>query len=53
MSGISHVAIVGAGAFGTALALVAEKAGRSVTLFGRSADVQDRPRILRSLQRWK
>ncbi len=31
-----HVAIAGAGAFGTALALIAHKAGREVTLWGRN-----------------
>ncbi len=36
--GGGHVAVVGAGAFGTALALVAHKAGRDVTLWGRDAD---------------
>jgi len=37
LSGAEHVAVVGAGAFGTALALVAHKAGRRVTLWGRDA----------------
>jgi len=32
---IEHVAVVGAGAWGTALALAAERAGRRVTLYGR------------------
>ena len=41
MSDIDHVAIVGAGAFGTALALVADKAGRNVTLWGRNAGAID------------
>ncbi len=35
MSGLEHVVIAGAGAFGTALAVVADKAGRRVTLFAR------------------
>jgi glycerol-3-phosphate dehydrogenase (NAD(P)+) len=35
VSGFERVAIAGAGAFGTALAVVAEKAGRHVTLFAR------------------
>jgi glycerol-3-phosphate dehydrogenase (NAD(P)+) len=34
-----HVAIVGAGAWGTALALVAARAGRRVTLWSREAEV--------------
>jgi glycerol-3-phosphate dehydrogenase (NAD(P)+) len=38
MSGIERVAIVGAGAFGTALALVAHKAGCDVTVWGRNAE---------------
>ena len=33
----AHVAVLGAGAFGTALAIVAQKAGRTVTLWGRDA----------------
>ncbi len=37
MSALQRVAIVGAGAFGTALALVAERAGRKVTLIARDA----------------
>ncbi len=32
---VEHIAVVGAGAWGTALALAAERAGRRVTLFGR------------------
>jgi glycerol-3-phosphate dehydrogenase (NAD(P)+) len=35
----SHVAMVGAGAWGTALALVAAEAGRKVTLWAREPDV--------------
>jgi glycerol-3-phosphate dehydrogenase (NAD(P)+) len=37
MRDIEHVVIAGAGAFGTALAVVADKAGRRVTLFARDA----------------
>lgn len=37
MSRLERVVIAGAGAFGTALAVVADKAGRSVTLFARDA----------------
>jgi glycerol-3-phosphate dehydrogenase (NAD(P)+) len=36
MSEIRHVAVAGAGAFGTALAVVAVRAGRRVTLWARS-----------------
>lgn len=35
MTAPSHVAIVGSGAFGTALAIVADRAGRKVTLLAR------------------
>lgn len=47
MSGRKAIAIVGAGAFGTALAIVAAKAGPSgmrqpVILFGRNAEAMDR-----------
>ena len=35
---MQHVAVIGAGAFGTALALVAHRAGRDVTLWGRNAN---------------
>lgn len=38
MSGLDRVVIAGAGAFGTALAVVAESAGRRVTLVARSAE---------------
>ena len=41
MSGFEHVAVAGAGAFGTALAIVAERAGRHVTLFARDAEQAD------------
>lgn len=34
----SHIAVIGAGAWGTALAAVARRAGRSVTLWGRKPD---------------
>ncbi|BCP55692.1 glycerol-3-phosphate dehydrogenase [NAD(P)+] [Kaistia sp. 32K] len=34
---IDHIAVVGAGAWGTALALAAHRAGRKVTLWGRNA----------------
>src|SRR5690348_2747948 len=33
---IDHIAVVGAGAWGTALALAAHRAGRTVTLWGRN-----------------
>jgi glycerol-3-phosphate dehydrogenase (NAD(P)+) len=36
---LSHIAVLGAGAWGTALALAADAAGRSVTLWVREADV--------------
>ena len=38
MKNFERVVIAGAGAFGTALAVVADKAGRSVTLFARDAE---------------
>lgn len=38
---IEHIAVVGAGAWGTALALAAHRAGREVTLWGR--DIGDMP----------
>ena len=38
MSDLEHVAIAGAGAFGTALAVAAHHAGRRVTLFARNAE---------------
>jgi glycerol-3-phosphate dehydrogenase (NAD(P)+) len=41
MSRFQHVGVVGAGAFGTALALVAHKAGRRVTLFARDPKQAD------------
>ena len=41
MSGFERVVIAGAGAFGTALAVVADKAGRRVTLFARDAAQAD------------
>ena len=41
MSNFERIAVAGAGAFGTALALVADKAGRSVTLFARDAAQAD------------
>src|SRR5262245_46879529 len=37
--GISHVGVVGGGAWGTALAQAAAKAGRQVTLWAREAEV--------------
>jgi glycerol-3-phosphate dehydrogenase (NAD(P)+) len=37
MTGNRRIAIIGAGAFGTALALIAARAGRDVTLWGRDA----------------
>src|SRR5690242_2284384 len=37
MLSFNSVAVIGAGAWGTALAAVAARAGRSVTLYGRSA----------------
>ncbi len=42
MSSFERIAIAGAGAFGTALALVAAKAGRSVTLFAREPATAER-----------
>ena len=38
MNPIDRVGVAGAGAFGTALALVAQRAGRAVTLWGRGAE---------------
>ena len=38
MSGFERVVIAGAGAFGTALAVVADKAGRRVRLFARDVE---------------
>ena len=37
MKGLRRIAVAGAGAFGTALALVADRAGRDVVLWGRDA----------------
>jgi glycerol-3-phosphate dehydrogenase (NAD(P)+) len=37
MNALDRVAVAGAGAFGTALALIAERAGRNVTLWARDA----------------
>src|SRR5262249_55185910 len=37
MASLDSVAVIGAGAWGTALALVAMRAGRSVTLYARDA----------------
>jgi glycerol-3-phosphate dehydrogenase (NAD(P)+) len=45
MSRFQHVGVVGAGAFGTALALVAHKAGRRVTLFARDPKQADAIRM--------
>ncbi|MBT5779069.1 MAG: NAD(P)-dependent glycerol-3-phosphate dehydrogenase [Rhodospirillaceae bacterium] len=39
MTSIEHIVIVGAGAWGTALAAAAARAGRSVTLWAREEDV--------------
>jgi len=36
-----HVGVIGAGAWGTALALVAARAGRNVTLWAREAEIVD------------
>ena len=36
---LSHIAVLGAGAWGTALALAARTAGRTVTLWVREDDV--------------
>ncbi|RZL05049.1 MAG: glycerol-3-phosphate acyltransferase, partial [Rubrivivax sp.] len=41
ISPYSRIAVLGAGAWGTALALAAHTAGRSVTLWVREADVLD------------
>ena len=38
MASFNSVAVIGAGAYGTALACAAKRAGRDVTLFARSAD---------------
>ena len=38
MASFNNVAVIGAGAYGTALACAARRAGRDVTLFARSAD---------------
>jgi glycerol-3-phosphate dehydrogenase (NAD(P)+) len=38
---ITRIAVIGTGAWGTALALVAARIGRAVTLWGRSASVVD------------
>ena len=38
MSSFNSVAVIGAGAYGTALASAARRAGRDVTLYARSAD---------------
>ncbi|HEY2069332.1 MAG TPA: NAD(P)H-dependent glycerol-3-phosphate dehydrogenase [Rhizomicrobium sp.] len=37
----NHIGVIGAGAWGTALALVAAQAGRKVTLWAREAEVRD------------
>jgi glycerol-3-phosphate dehydrogenase (NAD(P)+) len=47
VSDLRHIAVIGAGAFGTALALVALKAGRQVTLWGRGAEAIDAIRARR------
>ena len=39
MASFNNVAVIGAGAYGTALACAARRAGRDVTLFARSADI--------------
>ncbi len=36
---IQHVSVIGAGAWGTALALIAARAGRQVTLFVRRPEL--------------
>lgn len=38
-AGVSQIAVLGAGAFGTALAISLGRAGRDVTLWARSADI--------------
>jgi glycerol-3-phosphate dehydrogenase (NAD(P)+) len=38
-TGISHIGVVGGGAWGTALAMTARRAGRAVMLWAREADV--------------
>jgi glycerol-3-phosphate dehydrogenase (NAD(P)+) len=48
MSGVRHVAVAGAGAFGTALAVVALRAGRQVSLWGRNAAQVEAMRASRS-----
>lgn len=47
MSDLQRVAIVGAGAFGTALAVVAARAGRSVTLLARDSTQADGIAVIR------
>lgn len=47
MSELAQVGVAGAGAFGTALALVAHKAGRQVTLWGRDQAQMDAIRSAR------
>jgi len=42
----NHVAVVGAGAWGTALALVAARAGRNVTLWSRETEVAEAIRTI-------
>lgn len=44
---IESIGVIGAGAWGTALALVAERAGRAVTLWAREADVEEAIRTKR------
>lgn len=52
MTGFDSVAVIGAGAWGTALAMVAARAGRNVTLWARNAEharriqsTRDNPRL--------
>jgi glycerol-3-phosphate dehydrogenase (NAD(P)+) len=48
----AHVGVIGAGAWGTALALVAAQAGRRVTLWAREAEVVESIKIRRENRRF-
>ncbi|WP_434058492.1 NAD(P)H-dependent glycerol-3-phosphate dehydrogenase [Coralliovum pocilloporae] len=52
MKDFNHIGVIGAGAYGTALALAARRAGRSVTLWGRDADILDEISQSRTNQRY-
>jgi glycerol-3-phosphate dehydrogenase (NAD(P)+) len=51
MTNYTSVAVIGAGAYGTALADVAARAGRDVVLYARSAAAAEQMQILRESQR--